>query len=229
MLQLLSAIDYCHNLKIIHRDLKFQNILLARKPNPEKAKQQAVEESSYKNKHFNEFDLDLKIVDFGIFGSTSGVNPEKVQAGSLKYMAPELLKGNTESSAAIDVWSLGIILHGLVLGFLPFRSSNKDELKKIIIEQEVKLNKKDLPKISLQCKELIQRMLEKDPSKRITISEIMLHPWISKYKDKKLRKEWGYSTSSDDSLMLDDETGGGDENNETKTPTANDASKTTIT
>jgi serine/threonine protein kinase len=74
------------------------------------------------------------VVDFGIFGSTQGINPEKVNAGSLKYMAPELLKGNTESSAAIDVWSLGIILHGLVLGFLPFRSSNKDELRKMIIE-----------------------------------------------------------------------------------------------
>ncbi len=43
----------------------------------------------------NEYDLELKIVDFGIFGSTSGVNPEKIQAGSLKYMAPELLQGHT--------------------------------------------------------------------------------------------------------------------------------------
>lgn len=62
------------------------------------------------------------MVDFGIFGSSSGLNPEKVQAGSLKYMAPELLVGHTESSPAIDVWSIGIILHGLVLGFLPFTS-----------------------------------------------------------------------------------------------------------
>ena len=41
----------------------------------------------------NEFDLELKVVDFGIFGSTSGVNPEKIHAGSLKYMAPEILLG----------------------------------------------------------------------------------------------------------------------------------------
>jgi serine/threonine protein kinase len=76
----------------------------------------------------------VRIVDFGIFGSTSGVNPEKVQAGSLKYMAPELLVGHTESSAAIDIWSLGLILYALVLGSLPFRSSSKEELKKMIIE-----------------------------------------------------------------------------------------------
>jgi serine/threonine protein kinase len=70
--------------------------------------------------------MDLRIVDFGIFGSSSGINPEKVQAGSLKYMSPELLTGHTESSPAIDVWSLGIILHGLVLGTVPFKSPNRD-------------------------------------------------------------------------------------------------------
>ncbi len=42
----------------------------------------------------NEFDIELKVVDFGIFGSTSGVNPEKIHAGSLKYMAPEILLGH---------------------------------------------------------------------------------------------------------------------------------------
>jgi serine/threonine protein kinase len=49
-------------------------------------------------------------------------------------MSPELLIGHTESSAAIDVWSLGIILYGIIMGQVPFRSSNKDELKKMIIE-----------------------------------------------------------------------------------------------
>lgn len=55
-------------------------------------------------------------------------------------MSPELLTGHTESTPAIDVWSLGIILHGLVLGNVPFKSSSKEELKKMIIEQDLKFN-----------------------------------------------------------------------------------------
>jgi serine/threonine protein kinase len=63
-------------------------------------------------------------------------------------------------------------------------------------------------------------MLEKDPNKRITISEIMLHPWISKYKEQKMKKEWGYysSSSSNESLVLEDEIS----NNQTTTLTLND-------
>ena len=121
-------------------------------------------------------------------------------------MSPELLTGHTESSPAIDVWSLGIILHGLVLGAVPFKSSNKEDLKKIIIEQDLKLTSEHV-KITASCKDLIRRMLCKDPAKRITISEIMTHPWIAKYKEKKIRVEWGYSDSeSDDSLVLENET-----------------------
>ena len=100
-------------------------------------------------------------------------------------MSPELLSGRTESTAAIDVWSLGIILHGLVLGFVPFRSSNKDELKKMIIEQPIKFPPDC--KLSPACKDLIKRMLEKDPNKRITISEIMNQSLIGKYKEQKIR------------------------------------------
>jgi MAP/microtubule affinity-regulating kinase len=68
-------------------------------------------------------------VDFGIFGSVSGINPEKVHAGSLKYMSPELLQGQAQSSPAIDVWSLGIILYGLIFGEVPFKSKVREDLK----------------------------------------------------------------------------------------------------
>lgn len=79
--QILNAINYCHSSKIIHRDLKFQNVMLAKPPvYDERGK---LDISS----------VDLKIVDFGIFGSIAGIRMEEIHCGSLRYMAPELLQG----------------------------------------------------------------------------------------------------------------------------------------
>ena len=64
--------------------------------------------------------VELKVVDFGIFGSVAGIRMENVNCGSLRFMAPELLKGHMQSTPKIDIWSLGLMLHGLVFGFLPF-------------------------------------------------------------------------------------------------------------
>lgn len=129
MVQLLSAIDYCHSLRIIHRDLKFQNILLSRTPVPVVSYPEDIAKKSFV-KNSNNFDIDLKIVDFGIFGTSKLTNPEKSNAGSLKYMPPEVLIGYTESTPKIDVWALGIMMYALMIGNYPFRSSNKEELRK---------------------------------------------------------------------------------------------------
>jgi serine/threonine protein kinase len=90
--------NYCHSHKLIHRDLKLENILLA-----------------------NSKERLVKIVDFGIAGMAINMNVEKMNVGSLKYMAPEILSGLSRSiGPAIDVWALGIILYVLVCGELPF-------------------------------------------------------------------------------------------------------------
>lgn len=70
------------------------------------------------------------MVDFGIFGSNRGGIEEKSTAGSLKFMAPELFLGKTHSTPKIDVWALGCILHGMILGDHPFSDPDREKLKK---------------------------------------------------------------------------------------------------
>ncbi len=89
--------------------MKFQNVMLI--------------EPAYYHPQTKKIDIEsveLKVVDFGIFGSVAGIRMENVNCGSLRFMAPELLKGHMQSTPKIDIWSLGLMLHGLVLGFLPF-------------------------------------------------------------------------------------------------------------
>jgi len=147
---------------IVHRDLKLQNILLA---------------TAYQDDE----SILLKVVDFGIFGSVRG-SAEKVEAGSLRYMAPELLHGKFETTPKIDVWSMGVILHALLLGKLPFRQKDKEELQRSIKEKVLDLSGEP---ISEDAKDLVLQMLEKDPAKRISIIEMQEHPWLTSYKDEK--------------------------------------------
>ena len=74
--------------------------------------------------------VDLKVVDFGIFGSISGIRMENHTCGSLKYMAPELLQGHYDSTPKIDIWSLGLMFHAMIIGWLPFTAKDKSELEK---------------------------------------------------------------------------------------------------
>eukprot|EP00826_Nyctotherus_ovalis_P034934 TRINITY_DN2953_c0_g1_i13.p1 TRINITY_DN2953_c0_g1~~TRINITY_DN2953_c0_g1_i13.p1 ORF type:complete len:338 (+),score=55.20 TRINITY_DN2953_c0_g1_i13:846-1859(+) len=152
--QILQAVNHCHALNIIHRDLKLENVLFL---NAEHKK--------------------IKIVDFGIAGLIQDNKADKSKAGSLRYMAPEILTGkNIEARPALDVWSMGCMLFALVCGELPFNGNTVAE----IIER-IKLGSYTFPKnssISADCKSLIHKMLLTDYKKRITIKEILRGPWV---------------------------------------------------
>lgn len=158
-------------------------------------------------------------MDFGIFGSIAGNRMENINCGSLRYMAPELLKGNYQSTPKIDIWSLGLMLHAMIFGFLPFNKPDRLDLEKQIINEELgykSLKKlkhssiKDeyrkhmnnlLRKVSDNLIDLLEAMLNKDVSQRLSMLEVYDHPWIKKYH----RKEFDDDSISEPSAESEEE------------------------
>lgn len=98
MSQIINGVAVCHSKGIIHRDLKLENILFSDKDKKT-----------------------IKIVDFGIAGFCLNTLKEKTDAGTFKYMAPEVLRGEINlANPAMDIWSLGMMMFIMLFGFHPF-------------------------------------------------------------------------------------------------------------
>jgi serine/threonine protein kinase len=105
LMQVVHAMLYCHGRGTVHRDLKLENVLF-RDPNFED-------------------NFIVKVVDFGI----AGMGGDKVDAGTISYMAPECLdKIAAETSPSIDVWAIGIMFFAMLYGELPFDKPNEKDL-----------------------------------------------------------------------------------------------------
>jgi serine/threonine protein kinase len=151
ILQVIQAMLYCHSRGTVHRDLKLENVLFCYRQNDDEDDDHAV-----------------KVVDFGI----AGMGDDKVDAGTLAYMAPECLeKVAASTSPAIDVWAIGIMLFTMIFGFLPFYASNEKDLIRRIKEEPLKFPK-DYPITSIG-KEVLRSMLTKDPAKRIQLIDFV--------------------------------------------------------
>ena len=154
--QLINGIEYLHKLKIVHRDLKPENILIDEKNGI------------------------LKIADFGLSNIFSQKNNFMLSSpcGSPCYAAPEMLNGNKYQAPQIDIWSSGITLYAMLCGFLPFDDDNNDILYNKICE-----GKFFIPNdISYEACDLIKRILNVDPLKRINIRQIKNHVWFNLFK-----------------------------------------------
>ncbi|XP_054266306.1 calcium/calmodulin-dependent protein kinase type II alpha chain isoform X6 [Macrosteles quadrilineatus] len=154
--QILESVHHCHSNGVVHRDLKPENLLLA-----SKAKGAAV-----------------KLADFGLAIEVQGEQQAWFGfAGTPGYLSPEVLKKEPYGKP-VDIWACGVILYILLVGYPPFWDEDQHRLY-----AQIKAGAYDYPSpewdtVTPEAKNLINQMLTVIPSKRITASEALKHPWI---------------------------------------------------
>lgn len=175
---MILGVEYLHSQGIIHRDIKADNVLLS------------------------EDDV-VKIVDFGVseIFERGAADSVKRVVGSPAYMAPELaalstttwkeykiidgLNSSVISGRAADIWSMGVTLYYMVHGRLPFLADSMVDLYDNILNQQPAVS----PETSPELQDLFSRILEKSPTKRITMRELRAHPWVTHRGDDPLLSE----------------------------------------
>ena len=149
------AIKYLHNYGIVHRDLKLENVMMS--DNTE----QSVP----------------KLADFGLAKMIAPNEAADEPFGTLGYVAPEVLRKEPYSFSC-DLWSYGCIMYALLSGSLPFDHESQKQTIKMTLENKLEF---DLPcwnNISEDCKDIINRLLDKDPKTRITLDKALSHKWF---------------------------------------------------
>ena len=147
----------------MHRDLKTENILL--------------EEKKIKG------NFRIKLIDFGIAQIAEAGKFETSTIGTCYYMAPEVIKKNYDKKC--DLWSCGVILYIMLSGKMPFNGDSNKEIFDNICKGEYTLNIAPFnTDVSDEAKDLIDKLLQVDPEKRISAEEALQHKWFDKWKIK---------------------------------------------
>lgn len=165
--QIVIAIKYCHDKNIVHRDLKPENILY-----------ETPDENSA-----------LKLGDFGLATMLRPNQLMTVACGTPGYVAPEILRGIAYGKE-VDIWSIGVILYILLCGFPPFYDDNNKKLFAQIVAANFSFPDPYWTNISQNAKDLVNKLLVVDPTKRLTAEQILAHPWM----------DFGDSTSNNNNL-----------------------------
>ncbi|CAL9195237.1 calcium-dependent protein kinase 10 [Musa acuminata AAA Group] len=151
---IVGIVEACHSMGVMHRDLKPENFLFVNQME----------------------DASLRTIDFGlsIFFQPGEVFNDVV--GSPYYVAPEVLKKRYGPES--DVWSAGIIIYILLSGVPPFWAESEQGIFEEVLHGKLDFQSDPWPSISESAKDLVRRMLVRDPSKRLTAHEVLCHPWV---------------------------------------------------
>ena len=162
--QVFSGLWYLHENKILHRDIKLENIMIS-----EKEKDNSTGEELFW----------AKIIDFGTAKLFEKNKKEKDVVGSSYYIAPEVLKQNYNEKC--DTWSVGVILYMTLVGRAPFDGKDDEEIINKISSVDYNKNEPRLVKHSPEVRDLVSKLLEKNIEKRYSAKEALEHPWFKNY------------------------------------------------
>jgi serine/threonine protein kinase len=148
--QIISGVEYCHHFRVVHRDLKPENLLL---------------DASW----------NIKIIDFGLSNLMRDGDFLVTSCGSPNYAAPEVISGKLYAGPEVDVWSCGVILFALLCGHLPFDEETIPALFSKIRKGIFVVP----PHVSPEAKDLLLSILQVDPLRRLTTTQIRHHVWFA--------------------------------------------------
>jgi calcium-dependent protein kinase len=152
--QLISAVTYCHQHRVMHRDLSPDTVILDPSATP----------------------LSLKITDFGVLSFIDVHKSLSGRFGTVYYCAPEVFSGVYDERC--DLWSCGVIMHVLLMGYPPFQGLSDRETQVLIEEEIINFHDSKYGNVSESAKNLLHRLLIKAPSHRITGEETIAHQWF---------------------------------------------------
>lgn len=151
--QITKALRYCHSKEVIHRDLKPENLLL-------------------------DGNNRIKLADFGWSVHAISSSRRSTFCGTLDFLAPELV-AKRPYDKAVDIWALGALMYEMLHGEAPFYGDREDSTNERIRSVDLQFRPTASgSEVSTEARDLIQKLLHVDPSKRLPLKEVLRHPWI---------------------------------------------------
>ncbi|KAB2069707.1 hypothetical protein ES319_A08G110100v1 [Gossypium barbadense] len=154
IVQILSVVAFCHLQGVVHRDLKPENFLFTTRDE----------------------DAPMKIIDFGL---SDFIRPDQRMndiVGSAYYVAPEVL--HRSYSVEADMWSIGVITYILLCGSRPFWARTESGIFRSVLRADPNFDDSPWPSVSVEAKDFVKRLLNKDHRKRMTAAQALAHPWL---------------------------------------------------
>jgi len=147
---------------VIHRDVKLDNILL-------------------------DCDKGVKVCDFGVSKIIKKGQFIKEQCGTPAYLAPEIIIDQGYEGYFVDMWSLGVLLYAMVCGTVPFKAQNLEDLHKLILKGDFTFP----VELSQDAQSIIRGLIRLNPKERLTIPQLLCHPWLKETSDEDSEDEDG--------------------------------------